>query len=313
MPLDPQVKAILDQLAENPPPPMDQTTPEEARAFYRAMGALTDPQDVPIGKTSDAAVPGPAGDIPVRIYKPVAAGGEALPCLIYYHGGGFVIGDLETHDKLCRMLANESDCVVVAVDYRLAPEHKFPAAVEDAYAAARYVEENAEEFGVDPNRLAVGGDSAGGNLAAVVALMAKEKGAPTLRFQLLIYPTVSGNEETPSVRENGEGYLLEKRTMDWFFAQYTDSPGQKDDPRLAPLRAGDLEGLPPAFVITAGYDPLRDEGLQYADKLRAAGVKTDYKNYDSMVHGFFTMAGILDLSKEAIAEAGDKLKTALAE
>lgn len=311
MTLDPQADALLKQMAANPLPKLWEVGAAQARAMYEMVSQALDPQGVPIGKTEDISIPGPGGAIPARVYTPVGGGGAAAPCLIYFHGGGFVIGSLQTHDALCRLLANESGAKVVAVDYRLAPEHKFPAAADDCYAAAVWVEQNAASLGVDPNRLAVGGDSAGGNLAAVVCLMAKAKGAPDLRFQLLIYPVTQARAQTESMKAFAEGYFLEKRGMDWFFDQYVPEGHDAADPYLSPLSATDLSGLPKALVITAGFDPLKDEGKAYADKLNAAGVRATYKDYPGMVHGFFNMSGVLDEGKKAIVHAAEALRTAL--
>lgn len=310
MSLDPAVKALLDQLAANPAPKIWEGTPAEGRAMFQAMSQALDPQGVAIAKTENMTAPGPAGDIPVRIYTPMG-GGTVLPGLVYFHGGGWVIGDLQTHEQVCRMLANESGARVVAVDYRLAPEHKFPAAVDDCFAATQWVEEQASALGIDPNRLAVAGDSAGGNLAAVVCQLAKQKGSPKIVFQLLIYPVTEARAKTASMRENAEGYFLEKAGMDWFFDQYLSSCEEEKDPRVSPLLASDLSGLPRAYVITAGYDPLRDEGKAYADKLNRAGVAAVHVNYDGLVHGFFNMTGVVPAAAEAVAAAGKAVREAL--
>ena len=269
MPLDPLVKAFLDQMASAPGPKMWEMTPTDARAAFAVMMQLVGPKDVPIGKVENLAAPREGGEIPLRVYTPIAAGHDPLPALIYFHGGGFVIGDLETHDGLCRMFANEGGFRVIAVDYRLSPEHKFPAAVEDAFAAVTWIEANAAAFGVDPNRIAVGGDSAGGALAAVVSQMAKEKAAPKIAFQLLMFPTTQIDAETPSRREFAEGYFLEGKTIEWFFENYLPADIDTSDPRISPLCAPDLSGLPPAYVMLGGFDPLHDEGLQYAEKLES--------------------------------------------
>jgi acetyl esterase len=264
----------------------------------------------PIGRCEDRRIEGPAGEIPLRLYTPVDARGDALPGLVFYHGGGFVIGDLETHDDLCRCLANGSGCRVVSVDYRLAPEHPFPAAVDDCWAATQYVAANARAFGIDAARLAVGGDSAGGNLAAVVAQLAKLSGGPSIKFQLLIYPVtqLGSSHETVSMRENAKGYFLEKDGMDWFTRCYVADPAHRNDPRVSPLLCKDLTGLPPAYVITAGFDPLRDEGKDYADALDKAGVSVTYVHYPSMVHGFFSFRSLVPKSREAISAAAAALK-----
>jgi len=313
MSLDPQAKALLEQLAANPDAPrMIDLPPAGAREMYRAMANMLDRQGTPIGKVEDRAIPGPGGDIPVRVYTPVAGGGKG-PALVFYHGGGWVIGDLETHDALCRTLANEAGCKVIAVDYRLAPEHPFPAAIDDAYAAACWVEANASEIDIDPNRIAVAGDSAGGNLAAAVCLRAKAEKGPQIAFQLLIYPVTDAPADTQSYKDFGTGHFLEKESMDWFWNHYVVSAGaDPKHPYAAPLQAESHAGLPPAYVVTAGYDVLRDEGKAYADALKKAGVEVEYVNYEGMIHGFFNLQGVLDVSREAVKAAAKALKEALA-
>ncbi len=313
MALDPLLKAFLDQMATVPGPKMWELSAPEARATFVGLMQLVGPKDVPIGKTENLNVPGPGGPVPVRIYSPVSAGSEPLPALVYYHGGGFVIGDLDTHDGLCRMFANEAGCRVVAVHYRLAPEHRFPAAAEDAYAALVWAEANASNLGIDANSIAVGGDSAGGNLAAVVAQMAKEKGGPKLDLQLLLFPVTQIGGETSSLNEFAVGYFLEKKGLDWFYKHYAGTAPDKNDPRLSPLRAKDLSGLPPAYIVLGGFDPLHDEGQQYADKLRAAGVKVTVSDYPDMVHCFFYLQTVLPQALEAVKKASAALKRAFAE
>ncbi len=313
MSLDPQAKALLDMLGADPDAPrLIDLPPAAGREMYRAMANMLDLQGVPIGKTEDRTIPGPAGDIPVRIYTPVAGGGTG-PALVYYHGGGWVIGDLDTHDALCRTLANEAGCKVIAVHYRLAPEHPFPAAFDDAYAAVKWVEANSSEVGIDPNRVAVAGDSAGGNLAAAVCLRAKAEKGPQLAFQLLIYPVTDAPRGTQSYKDFVEGYFLEAEGMDWFWNHYVLSAGADPaDPFAAPLRAPTHAGLPPAYVVTAGFDVLRDEGKAYAEALKKAGVEVEYVNYEGMIHGFFNLQGALDVARDAVKAAAKALKEALA-
>jgi acetyl esterase len=308
---DPQVQAFLKQLQDPATPKLNSLPPEGARQMYVAMAQAMDAQNVPIGQVENRAIPGPAGEIPIRIYTPVAAGAAPLPVLVYYHGGGWVIGDLNTHDGVCRVLANESGCKVVAVDYRLAPEHPFPAAVDDSFAALQWVADNAGELGVDANRIAVGGDSAGGNLSAVVSQIAKDKGGPRVAFQLLIYPVTDAGGDYESRRANATGYLLEQELMEWFFKHYVPKGTDPLDTRISPLRRPDLAGLPPAWVLTAGFDPLRDEGKAYADKLRAAGVAVEYVNEPEMIHGFFQLSGAIDAGAAALKRAGAVIRAAL--
>ncbi|HEY1707891.1 MAG TPA: alpha/beta hydrolase [Rhizomicrobium sp.] len=309
--LDIKVKAMLDQMTQMAMPKLWEIGPQAARAAMR--NSIFRGGNEPIGNSEDRRIEGPAGDIPLRIYTPIDGKGDALPGLVFYHGGGFVIGDLETHDDLCRCLANASGCRVVSVDYRLAPEHPFPAAVDDCWAATQYIASHAKAFGIDPARLAVGGDSAGGNLAAVVAQLAKQSGGPAIRFQLLIYPVtqLGSSQDTISMRENAKGYFLEKEGMDWFTRCYVNDPAHRNDPRVSPLLCKDLGGLPPAYVITAGFDPLRDEGKDYADALDKAGVSVTYVHYPSMVHGFFSFRSLIPKSREAISAAAAAVKAGL--
>ena len=310
MSLDAIVKGLLDEMAASPMPKLWEVSAPQGREMYRMIATTLETQGISIGKTENMSIPGPVLPLQIRIYTPVASGGTALPVLIYFHGGGFVIGDLETHDPLCRTLANETGAKVIAVDYRLAPEHKFPAAPDDCYAAVKWVETNGASLGVDPNRIAVGGDSAGGNLAAVVCQTAKQKGGPHIVFQLLIYPVTQLRANTDSMKSFAEGYFLEKRTRDWFFDLYTESGIDPNDPRVSPLAAADLSGLPHAYVVTAGFDPLRDEGKAYADKLNRAGVAAVYVDYPSMIHGFFGMSGVLPQARQAITDASAALRKA---
>jgi acetyl esterase len=312
MSLDKHVKALLDQMASIGGPKLWELGPQAARAAMRM--SIFRNNDVPVGETADRQFPGPKGNVGVRVYTPLNATAPLLPGLVFFHGGGFVLGDLETHDGLCRTLCNESGCRVVSVDYRLAPEHPFPAAVEDCWAATEWVAANAADLGIDAARIAVGGDSAGGNLAAVVAMLARQNGAPKISFQLLIYPvTQLGQPDTASMQENAKGYFLEKASMDWFTRLYCTDPVHRSDARLSPLLAKDVSGLPPAYVVTAGFDPLRDEGKAYADKLDAAGVAVTYVNYPGMVHGFFSFRGLVPKANEAVAAAAGAVRAALTE
>ncbi len=311
MTLDPQIAGILQMMTAQEGPDMTTLPPEAGREMYRAMALMLDAQEVPTN-SRDTTVAGPAGDIPVRVYSPATGDAETLPGIMFFHGGGFVIGDLDSHDALCRTFANDVGARVIAVHYRLAPEAPFPAAPEDCFAAFKDVVSRAGEFGVDASRMAVAGDSAGGNLSAVVAQMAKANGGPALKYQMLIYPTTQAHADTPSMKENAEGYFLERKTMDWFFGHYIDGAKDLDlaDARLSPI-CGDVSGLPPATVVTAGFDPLRDEGKMYADKMAAAGVTVKYVNHPSLVHGFANMTGAVDAARVAVADMSADLKAAL--
>ena len=308
MPLDPQARTLLDQLGAMGAPPMSEQTPEEARAGFSMLTAIAGPAEEPV-PTEDRSVPGPAGDIPVRIYRPTAD--TPLPVVVYFHGGGFVIGDIATHDTTCQRLAAGVPALVVSVDYRLAPEHRFPAAVEDCAAATAWASAHAPEFGGDPSRLAVAGDSAGGNLAAVIARRARDAGGPNIAFQLLVYPGTDMTCSLPSHTENGTGYLLDSDTMTWFLDNYLADADPRH-PDASPLFADDLSGLPPAFVLTAEFDPLRDEGEAYAERLRAAGVAVTTSRYDGMIHGFYGLDSIFDAANKATAETVVALRDALA-
>jgi acetyl esterase len=261
-----------------------------------------------VGSVNDRTIPGPAGEIPVRVYTPLKSG-AGRGVLVYFHGGGWVIGDLDSHDAVCRAVSNAAECVVVSVHYRLAPEHRYPAAADDAYAATVWVAEHAVELGVEPTQVAVGGDSAGGNLAAVVALMARDRGGPALAFQSLVYPVVDTGFETPSYTENGEGYSLGRADMGWFLDHYVEASARLE-PYAAPLRAAHHRDLPPALVITAEYDPLRDEGEAYAARLQQAGVPVTVRRIPGMMHGFVSQLGVFHQSRAAIAEIGSALKSA---
>lgn len=271
--------------------------------------AQLDAEPPAVAHVEDRTVPGPGGPIPVRLYTPDVA--RPCPVLVFFHGGGWVLGDLETHDVPCRELANAAGCMVIAVDYRLAPEHKFPAASEDAFAATKWVAENAESISVDPKRIAVGGDSAGGNLAAAVALMAKDRGGPALAYQLLVYPITNHAFGSDSYVENADGYGLSRDGMKWFWEQFLASAADGAHPYASPLLAPELRGLPPALVITAEYDPLRDEGEAYAERLRQAGVTVKCSRYDGMIHGFFR-SPVLDPARTGIREAAAALRAAFA-
>ncbi len=307
MPLDPQAKAILEFLNTVPRDPST-LTPAVLRAGYRALAATRSGPEV--AHVEDRRVPGPAGEIPVRAYRPLGDG--PFPLLVYFHGGGFVLCDLDTHDGSCRLLANAAGCAVLSVDYRLAPEAKFPAAPEDCYAATCWAAQHAATLGADPERIAVGGDSAGGSLATVVAQLVRDRGGPGLVHQLLIYPVTDLSFETPwpSHVENAEGYFLTRAMMHWFADHYLARAEDARSPLASPLLARDLTGLPPASVITAEFDPLRDEGEAYAARLRDAGTSVALRRYDGMFHGFFALTDMIDRAKEAVDWAGTRLRAA---
>ena len=301
MPLDPQAKTIIDYL-ESTGISFDDTTPEKLRAVVN--GAVPSPIELP--SVTDRMIPGPGGEIPVRIYRPSDV--EGLPVVTFFHGGGWVFGNLDSHDHLCRVLASKAECVVVAVDYRLAPEAPFPAAVDDAWAAVEWVVANADELGVDAARLAVVGDSAGGNLSAVVAIMARDSEHVEVIKQVLVYPVTDATCERPSMTDNAEGYFLTRTGIEWLHVQYAGDDVDPEDPGYSPIFA-DLGGVASAVVITAEYDPLRDQGEAYAVALGDAGVEVDYACYDGLFHGFFSM----DLMIERAGEAQEQVALALRE
>jgi acetyl esterase len=309
MPLDPQARKIIDATNALNLPPVEQSTPEQARENMRARTAALGPvQEVAAVEDRKIAVDG--GAITVRVYRPRGTG--PFGALVFLHGGGWVIGDLETHDGICRAMTNAAGCVVASVDYRLAPESKYPVAVHDAYAALAWVSANASALGVDPRRIAVGGDSAGGNLAAAIALMARDRGGPAVVFQVLLYPVTRYGFDSASYRENADGYLLTREGMRWFWNHYLAREEQGKEPYASPLLASDLRGLPPALVITAEYDPLLDEGEAYAAHLREAGVATTLTRYPGMIHGFFRMTVLVDAARAALDEVAAALRKALA-
>jgi len=312
--LDTQAQALLDLMRKRGVPAIEQMSPVDARAAYRDRRFYTQPDPPAVALVQDLQIEGLHGPIGLRWYRPAGtAGTELLPGLVYLHGGGWVIGDLDTHDTLCRELANRARCAVVAVDYRMGPEHRFPAAVDDAIVATRHVLRHAAQFGMDPHRVAVGGDSAGGNLSAVVSLALRdepEPGSPGLAFQLLIYPATDMIYRTASHTENGQGYMLTTSTMEYFRGHYIDAAHYRDW-RASPLLATSHANLPPALVLTAGYDPLRDEGLAYADKLSAAGVQTQYVCFARQIHGFILMGRAIDEANVAVRLCADVLRRQL--
>jgi acetyl esterase len=300
MPLDPP-------LGKPASAPLYTLSIEQARAADLAAIRATAGAGEPVRHVTDRHLPGPGGDLPIRIYRPVDAAGP-LPTLVYFFGGGWALGSIETSDEICRALANAVPCQVITVGYRLAPEHKFPAAVDDCRTAVAWIAAHAAELGVDPDRLAVAGDSAGGNLAAVVTL---DRGGPALAAQVLVYPNTDHRGDTESMRENDDPAAFNRRSVAWYWGHYLASPDDGRDPRASPLLAEDLTGLPPALVITAEHDPLRDEGERYAERLRAAGVPVIATRYAGVAHGFFAMSGVVDAAREARAEVAAFLRTHL--
>jgi acetyl esterase len=304
--LDAEVRVLLDLMekAEKDGRPKLHTLPyAKGRAEVDKMSEDCEAAPPEVAATIDGTIPVPGAAIKFRRYRPLGVDGTRLPTLIYYHGGGWVIGNIETHDSTCRRLANKSRCQVISVDYRLAPEHPFPTPTDDSLAAFRHIRDNAAQFGADPARLAVGGDSAGGNISAVVCQACRQAGEPMPAFQMLIYPATDARQQTESRRLFAEGYFLTKDLMDWFWKAYAPAGTDLTDLRLSPLLAKDFAGLPPAFVLTAGYDPLRDEGRAYADRLIDAGVKTTYVNYPGTIHGFFSLTRFLQQGLRANDEA----------
>lgn len=308
MPLDQQANAFLKQLEEMGGPALNDMTPVEAREALAVLADLGGEPE-PVGSIANRTIQGPLGEIPIRVYTPEGEG--PFLALVYFHGGGWVVGDLETVDSACTILTNRAEAVVVSVDYRLAPENKFPAPVTDCYAATEWASSNATELGVDPQRIAVGGDSAGANLAAVVSIMARDRGAPEIAYQVLFYPVTNMNFETESYRSNGTDYFLTTDMMRWFWGHYIESENIGRDVLASPLLTENLSNLPPAFVATAEFDPLRDEGEAYAELLLEAGNDVSIKRYDGQIHGFVTLCGVMDRGRQAIEDAAAQMRLAL--
>jgi acetyl esterase len=294
--LDPQLAPLIEELDAGFPP-VHTMTGALARATIRSR-FVPPVRPEPVAQIVDDTVPGPGGDIPVRVYRPL---GEGLPILVYAHGGGFVFCDLDSHDGLCRAIANHVPAVVISVAYRLAPEDRWPNAAEDVYTVAQWAADNADTIGADAGRVVVGGDSAGGNLAAVTAVMARDRGGPRIAAQLLIYPVIAADFDTESYRLFGKGFYNPKPALQWYWDQYVPAPADRDHPYASPLRAN-LAGLPPAVIVIAGHDPLRDEGIAYADALEAAGVLTARCFFEGGIHGFMTMP-MLDIAQQARRQA----------
>jgi len=312
MALDPQVASVIDLIVKSGRPAYHTLSPKEARRLFLETRPASTPPAPQIGAVRDLTADGPLGTIPLRVYRPGGVpDSRPLPVLVFFHGGGWVIGDIETHDVVCRQVTAEAGISVISVDYRLAPENKFPAAVDDAWAATRWIAAHGAELGIDPARLAVGGDSAGGNLAAVVALLARDAGGPKISLQVLTYPVTDLGAETKSYADLAEGYMLTRDSMRWFRAHYLSKEEDALDWRVSPIRATSLAGLPPALVITAGFDPLRDEGQAYALRLSEAGVSVDAVCFGGMIHGFVPMGRLIDTSFRAVTLIADSLRQAL--
>ena len=312
MALDPQAANVIDLVVKSGRPPYHLLSPKEARRMFLETRPASTPPAPQIGAVRDVQADGPLGTIPLRVYRPAGVPDTTrLPVHVFFHGGGWVIGDIGTHDVVCRQITAEAGISVISVDYRLAPEHKFPAAVDDAWAATRWIVAHAAELGVDAGLLSVGGDSAGGNLAAVVALLARDAGAPKISLQVLVYPVTDLSAESKSYADLADGYMLTRESMRWFRAQYLTKEEEALDWRVSPLRATSLAGVAPALVITAGFDPLRDEGEAYARKLREAGVSVDAVCFGGMIHGFVPMGRLIDTAFRGVTLIASSLRQAL--
>ena len=305
--IDPQAREVIDYLASLGLPPIDKIPATEARLHYRQARAALRPSAPDLAQVRDLEAAGTAGPIPLRLYRPADG---VLPVFIYFHGGGWVVGDLDTHDVVCRQVASLAHAAVIAVDYRLAPEHRFPAAVDDAWSATTWIAAHAAELGVDPTRIAVGGDSAGGGLAAVVALMARDSRKLRLALQVLVYPVLDLRAQSPSYSAYAEGYLLTRAAMQWYIAQYAPTSDAVDDWRASPLLAPWVHGVTPALVIAAELDPLFDEGEAYARRLQGARVAVQHHRVEGMVHGFLTMGGKVDAAGRAVETIAAALRGA---
>ena len=308
MSLHPVVQEVLEAEQKLNSPPLETLDPAQARAGMDEKSRALDRPEV--GNIADLEAPGPAGAIPVRVYTPRGEG--PFPVTVYYHGGGWVVGNIESHDGFCRHLTNRCETIVASVDYRLAPEHRFPAAIDDCDAATQWVAREASNWKGDPERFVVAGDSAGGNLAAAVALRARGRDSPRIRLQVLLYPITAANFDTPSYIDNATGYNLTRAGMQWFWDHYVPDVSQRDHPDVSPLCAEDFDGLAPAYVMTAEYDPLRDEAEEYARKLERGGVPVKLERWDGMIHGFIRWTSVFDEPFRLLDTVREQMKTSFA-
>jgi acetyl esterase len=312
MPLDPHAKRLLEMLNAGGVVDVARLAPHDMRADFERLAGMVAVHGVAVDAAEDRDLPGPGGPIPVRVYAPKDSGVATLQGLIYFHGGGGVFGSIESHDNFCRLLANASACRVVSIGYRLAPEHKFPAAVEDAVAATCHIAEHARDFRIDPRRIAVGGDSIGGALATVVCTMARDGGGPAIALQVLLCPALDMSKQSDTRTAFAAGYFLTQATIDWTLEHYCTPDTDLADPRISPLLAEDLSRLPPAQVHTAEFDPLRGEGAAYAERLQRAGVAVRHTCHAGMIHHFYAMGGVIPYARPAVAAAGAAIRSALA-
>ena len=310
--LDGRTQWLLQLLARSGQTPIEKTSMAEARAGYDAFMLEMGGRPAPIGEIVDRTIEGPAGRLRVRTYRPAGTVARLLPAILYFHGGGWVMGSLEGYDLVCRYFCARTGCAVVAVDYRLAPEHKFPAAIDDAVAAYRWLAAEAVGLGIDPARIVIAGDSAGGNVAAVAARLLRDEARPPC-LQWLIFPATDLAFDSPSYKSCGEGFMVTRTAMEWFRGHYLNDPSEIDDPRASPLRPSDLSGVAPALIFTNGIDPLRDEGHAYADRLAAAGVRTIHREFDSLIHGFIGLRGAIQAAARAMDDMVAGLRHELAQ
>ena len=307
MPLDPQVVELLETLEKAGGKPLEDCTPFEARQGDWSKDFIGAPEGV--AQVLHEFIPGPTADLPIRIYRPKGVG--PLPAIVFFHGSAFTVSNISLSESAHRALSNSTGCVIIAVNYQKAPEHKFPTPFNDAYFSTQWVFDNAQRLGIDNGRIGVGGDSAGGNLAAAVALRARDEQGPQLAFQLLIYPTVDSDSTRPSMHENATGYMLSSAACVWAWNQYIENPEDRKNPYAAPINAAHFSDLPPAIVLTAEYDPLRDEAEEYAELLSKAGTKVVTRRYEGMIHGFFWTAGVIDGSRKMIKDIGEDIRVLL--